>query len=458
MPRGPEVPVQVWVDGQLFQAEQGLLVEHCGFFRGLFRSGMREARAAEVRLGALSADGFRTALQVLRGQRPALAAEDDLLQAVECAAFLQAPALARFLEHSLTSDNCALLCDAAAVFGLRDVFHSAALLIRDSTCELAAGLALPEARAYVATLRPSYYVALSTHTPAPGFLEDKSRTMCYLDEEEDAWRTLAALPLEASTMLAGVATLGNKLYIVGGVRGASKEVVELGFCYDPDRGTWNEFPSPHQPRYDLALAGFDGCLYAIGGEFQRTPVSSVERYDPATGCWSFVADLPQPAAGVPCAQARGRLFVCLWRPADTTTIVEYVARTDAWQPVAQLRRPQSYGHCMVAHRDSLYVVRNGPSDDFLHCAIDCLNLVTGQWTALPGQFVNSKGALFTAVVRGDTVYTVNRLSTLLYAIEEGTWRLLREKIGFPRPGSLQTFLLRLPPGAPGPVALPLPEL
>ncbi|KAG3262063.1 kelch repeat and BTB domain containing 13 [Ictidomys tridecemlineatus] len=458
MPRGPEVPVQVWVGGQLFQADQALLVEHCGFFRGLFRSGMREARAAEVRLGALSAGGFRTTLEVLRGQRPALAADDELLQAVECAAFLQAPELARFLEHSLTSDNCALLCDAAAAFGLRDVFHSAALFIRDGERELAADLVLPEARAYVATLRPSSYVALSTHTPAPGFLEDESRTMCYLDEEEDVWRTLAALPLEASTMLAGVATLGNKLYIVGGVRGPSKEVVELGFCYDPDRGTWREFPSPHQPRYDTALVGFDGRLYAIGGEFQRMTISSVECYDPATGCWSFMADLPQPATGVPCAQARGRLFVCLWRPADITAVVEYAARTDAWLPVAELRHSQSYGHFMVAHRDSLYVVRNGPSDDFLHCAIDCLNLTTGQWTELPGQFVNSKGALFTAVVRGDTVYTVNRVVTLLYAIEGGTWRLLSEKIGFPRPGSLQTFLLRLPPGAPGPVATALPEL
>lgn len=454
----PQVPVQVWVDGQLFQADRALLVEHCGFFRGLFRSGMREARAAEVRLGALSPGGFRTTLRVLRGERPALEAADDLLQAVECAAFLQAPALARFLEHSLTSDNCALLCDAAAAFGLRDVFHSAALFIRDGARELAAELALPEARAYVAALRPSSYVAVSTHTPAPGFLEDESRTVCYLDEEENAWRTLAALPLEASTLLAGVATLGNKLYIVGGVRGASKEVVELGFCYDPDGGTWCEFPSPHQPRYDTALAGFDGRLYAIGGEFQRTAMSSVERYDPATGCWSFVADLPQPAAGVPCAQACGRLFVCLWRPADTTAVVEYAVRTDAWLPVADLQRPQSYGHYMVAHRDSLYVVRNGPSDDFLHCAIDCLNLATGQWTALPGQFVNSKGALFTAVVRGDTVYTVNRMFTLLYAIEGSTWRLLREKAGFPRPGSLQTFLLRLPRGAPGPVALTTPEL
>ncbi|XP_008066512.1 kelch repeat and BTB domain-containing protein 13 [Carlito syrichta] len=386
MRRGTAARVRVWVDGQLFEAERGLLEEHCGFFRGLFRSGMREARAAEVQLGALTADGFGAALRVLRGERPALAGADELLQAVECAAFLQAPALARFLEHSLEADNCALLCDAALAFGLRDLFLSAALLIRDGGRGLAAGLSLPEARAHVEALQPSSLVAVSALTPAPGFPEHAARTLCYLDEDAGAWRVLAALPPEASTLLAGVATLGNKLYVVGGVRGANKEVVEPGFCYDPDRGAWRQLPGPHQPRYDPA------------------------------------------------------------------------ARADTWLPVAELRRPQSYGHRMVAHRDSLYVVRNGPSDDFLHCAIDCLNLATGQWTALPGQFVNSKGALFTAVVRGDTVYTVNRVFTLLYAIEGGTWRLLGEKAGFPRPGSLQTCFLRLPSGTAGPVASSTPEL
>ncbi|XP_074141321.1 kelch repeat and BTB domain-containing protein 13 [Sminthopsis crassicaudata] len=440
--------VQVWVGGRPFAADKALLVENSGFFRGLFRSGMQEARRGEIHLGALSAGGFQTTLQVLGGQRPALGGEEELFQAVECAAFLQAPPLARYLIHSLTSDNCVALCEAAFVFGLWDVFHRAALCVRDGPPEGAEELS-PEVRAYVEALRPSSFVAVGTHTPTPQYLEDATRTLCYLDEEEDAWRTLSSLPVEASTLLAGVATLENKLYIVGGVRGATKEVVEPGFCYDADRGTWQEFPSPHQARYDVALVGYEGSLYAIGGEFQRVPLSSVERYDFASGRWHFTADLPQPAAAVPHAQTSGRLFVCLWQPADTTAVYEYESRADAWLPVASLTRPQSYGHCMVAHRDNLYVVRNGPSDDFLHCAIDCLSLTTGQWTALPGQFVNSKGALFTAVVRGDTIYTVNRMATLLYGVGHGSWSLLREKAGFPRPGSLQTFLLRLPEG-PGP--------
>ncbi|XP_068953617.1 kelch repeat and BTB domain-containing protein 13 [Petaurus breviceps papuanus] len=435
--------VQVWVGGRLFAADKALLAENTGFFCGLFRSGMQEATQGEIHLGVLSAGGFQTTLQVLGGQRPALGGEEELLQAVECAAFLQAPPLAHYLIHSLTSDNCVALCETAFVFGLWDVFHRAALFIRDGPPEMADELS-PEVQAYVEALRPSSFVAVGTHTPTPEYLEDVTRTLCYLDEKEDVWRTLASLPVEASTLLAGVTTLENKLYIVGGVRGANKEVVEPGFCYDADLGTWQEFPSPHQARYDVALVGYEGSLYAIGGEFQRVPLRSVERYDFASGCWNFIADLPQPAAGVPYAQTLGRLFICLWQPADTTAVYEYKTQADAWLPVASLRRPQSYGHCMVAHRDNLYVVRNGPSDDFLHCAIDCLNLTTGQWTALPGQFVNSKGALFTAVVRGDTIYTVNRMTTLLYSVGNGSWRLLREKAGFPRPGSLQTFLLRLP--------------
>ncbi|XP_001375405.1 kelch repeat and BTB domain-containing protein 13 [Monodelphis domestica] len=441
----PSLPgcIRVWVGGRLFVADKALLVENSDFFRGLFRSGMQEASRGEIHLGVLSAGGFQTTLEVLGGQRPALGGEEELFEAVECAAFLQAPPLAHYLSHSVTSDNCVVLCEAASAFGLWEVLQGAALFIRDGPPELTNELS-PEVRSYVEALRPSSFVAVGTHTPTPQYLEDATRTLCYLDEKDDVWRTLSSLPVEASTLLAGVTTLENKLYIVGGVRGANKEVVEPGFCYDADRGTWHEFPSPHQARYDVALVGYEGSLYAIGGEFQRVPLRSVERYDFASGCWTFIADIPQPAAGVPCAQALGRLFICLWQPADTTAVYEYKPGADSWLPVASLRRPQSYGHCMVAHRDSLYVVRNGPSDDFLHCAIDCLNLATGQWTALPGQFVNSKGALFTAVVRGDTVYTVNRMTTVLYSVGDGSWRLLREKAGFPRPGSLQTFLLRLP--------------
>ncbi|NXU55548.1 KBTBD protein, partial [Turnix velox] len=441
----PPEKVCIWVEDQSFWVEKALLVESSEFFRALFRSGMKESKQEELELGELSAGGFLVMLKVLAGEKPILDSEETF-QAVECAAFLQVKPLAKYLIHSINSDNCILLYQAAAIFGLLDLFHSAALYIRDSYKELEEYLdCLPEdLLAYVEDLLPSTFVAVGAHTPTFEFLEDLSRTICYLDEESNIWRTLSCLPLAASTFLAGMATMDNKIYIVGGVYGASKQVVESSFCYDANTNSWSQFPSPHQLRYDVRLVGHEGYLYAIGGEYEKITLKSVERYNVATNTWTFISDLPQPSSAAPCTQAMGQIFVCLWKPLDTTIIYKYDTQQDLWLDVTELKRQQSYGHCMVAHRDNLYVMRNGPSDDFLRCVIDCFNLTSRQWTALPGQFLNSKGALFTAVIRGDTVYTVNKMLTLLYSVEEETWRFKKEKAGFPRSGSLQTFLLRLP--------------
>uniref|UniRef100_A0A6J0V6G2 Kelch repeat and BTB domain-containing protein 13 n=1 Tax=Pogona vitticeps TaxID=103695 RepID=A0A6J0V6G2_9SAUR len=437
--------VRIHVEEEFFSVDKALLVEHSEYFRALFQSGMRESTQKEIHLKDLSAVGFSVMLKILERERPILTCEENL-KAVECASFLQVKAMAKYLIASINSDNCILLYQAAAMYGLLDLFHKAALYIRDSYAELEEYLDClsPDLLDYVESLVPSTFVAVGAHTPTFEFLEDLSRTICYLDEENNTWRTLACLPLAASTFLAGMTTLDNKIYIVGGVYGYNKQVVDHSFCYDPATNSWSEFPGPQQLRYDVTLTAQEGHLYAIGGEFEKTPLKSVEKFDMSTNTWSFVSDLPQAVAAVPCAQAMGCIFVCLWKPLDTTIIYKYDTETDEWLPISTLNRSQSYGHCMVAHRDNLYIMRNGPFDDFLRCVMDCFNLTTMQWTSLPGQYMNSKGALFTAVIKGDTVYTVNKMLTLLYTVEDNTWKFKRERAGFPRSGSLQTFLLRLP--------------
>ena len=112
---------------------------------------------------------------------------------------------------------------------------------------------------------------------------------------------------------------------------------------------------------------------------------------------------------------------------------------DAWTALTTLRRARSYGHCMAAHGGALYVMRNGPGDDFLRCVMERYDLAAGQWSALPGVYVNSKGALFTARVRGDSAFTVKHQLTLVYRVtEEGRWAPRRQMGGFPESGSLLT--------------------
>ncbi|KAJ8398355.1 hypothetical protein AAFF_G00429250 [Aldrovandia affinis] len=437
--------LRVRVEDSVFTVDRALLADNCEYFRALFESGMRECRQEEIHVKGLCARGFLIALAVLRGERPILSGE-EIAEAIECAAFLQVDALARHLANIVNSDNCLLMCHTAATYGLRELHHSAALFIRDMYRDLeedARGLP-GDLLEYVESLVPSAYVTVGTHSPTIRLLQDFLRTVCYLDEDEQDWKVLTDLPIEASTTMAGVTVLENKLYIVGGVRDVTNRVVDSCFCYDPVGDAWSTFPGPQQLRYNFSLVGHGGCLYAIGGEYQRTAMSSVERYRVSTGVWSFVSHLPRPAGGAASAQAMGRIFVCLWRPMGATDIYEYAPGEDTWALTTTLVRPQSYGHCMVAHRDNLYVMRNGPSDDFLRCAMDRYNLTTGQWTAMAGQYENSKGALFTAVVRGDSVFTLNRRRTLEYGIEEQRWTPRREMGGFPRIGSMWAFLLRLP--------------
>ncbi|XP_060611861.2 kelch repeat and BTB domain-containing protein 13 [Anolis sagrei] len=437
--------VRIHLEEEYFSVDKALLVDHSEYFRALFQSGMRESNQEEIQIRDLSAMGFSIMLKILEGSFPVLSCEENL-KAVECASFLQVKAMAKYLIASINSDNCIILYQAAAMFGLLDLFHSAALYIRDSYADLEEYLDClsPDLLDYIESLVPSTFVAVGAHTPTFEFLEDLSRTICYLNEEDNTWRTLSCMPLTASTFLAGMATLDNKIYIVGGTYGHNKQVVDQSFCYDPVTNVWSEFPSPQQLRYDVTLTAQEDYLYAIGGEFEKMPLKSVEKFNMSTNTWSFVSDLPQPATSVPCTQAMGHIFVCLWKPLDTTIIYEYETQKDEWLPISTLNRSQSYGHCMVAHRNNLYIMRNGPFDDFLRCVMDCYNLTTKQWSSLPGQYVNSKGALFTAVIKGDIVYTVNKMATQIYTIEDNTWKSKKERAGFPRSGSLQTFLLRLP--------------
>ncbi|XP_075946126.1 kelch repeat and BTB domain-containing protein 13 [Anarhichas minor] len=431
-----------------FSEEKTLLVQSCGYFRALFRSGMKECRQEEIHLKSLHARGFLIALAVLRGEIPDLDG-DDIVEAIECAAFLQVAPLAKHLMDLIDSDNCLLMYHTAATFGLMDLYHAAALFIRDMYTDLEVEVRkslTPELISYVESLTPRTFVAVGAHVTCgvDETVHAASRTVCYLDETGNSWKVLTDLPPEASTSMAGVTVLDNRLYIVGGVHALHKQVAESCFCYSVENNRWSRISSPAQLRYNLSLVGVDGRLYAIGGEYERTLMSSVETYDVETGRWGFAAHLPRPAAGAACTKTMGRIFVCLWKPMETTEIYEYVSGSDEWRLVTTLIRRQSYGHCMVGHRDDLYVVRNGPSDDFLRCLMDCYNLNSGQWSSLPGHFANSKGSLFTAVVRGDSVLTLNRSETQEFAVDGKTWKPRRQMKGFPRSGSVWTFLLRLP--------------
>lgn len=437
--------LRVHISNNSFTVAKPLVAENCEYFRALFDSGMKESQQREIHLQCVGVQGFLVMLQVLDGGRPVLNG-DQIVEAVACTAFLQVPALTKHLINSINSENCLLMYHTAATYGVWELAHSSALFIRDMYGDLREDVdTLPNNMVeYIKSLLPSSYVAVCSHSPTNELLKDSQRTVCYLDEEDREWKVLTHLPASTSTTMAGVAVLDNNLYIIGGVHDVSKKVVEAGFCYNPVANAWSTIRGPLQLRYNFTLIGHEGCLYAVGGEYNMTAMSSVERYKVCEGNWSFGAALPCPAASVVSTAAANRIFICLWRGNGATEIHEYLPERDQWLLVTTLIRQHSYGLYMVGHRDNLYVMRNGPCEDFLMCVMDCYNLSSGQWTAMSGQYGNTKGSLFTAVVRGDSVFTLSRHVTTEYTIEDHTWRERRKMKGFGRIGSIYTFLMRVP--------------
>ncbi|XP_011941508.1 PREDICTED: kelch domain-containing protein 7A isoform X2 [Cercocebus atys] len=117
--------------------------------------------------------------------------------------------------------------------------------------------------------------------------EDSGGLCCY-DDEQDVWRPLARLPLEAVSRGCAICNLFNYLFVVSGCQGPGHQPSSRVFCYNPLTGIWSEVCPLNQARPHCRLVALDGHLYAIGGEC----LNSVERYDPRLDRWDFVPPLP----------------------------------------------------------------------------------------------------------------------------------------------------------------------
>lgn len=87
-------------------------------------------------------------------------------------------------------------------------------------------------------------------------------------------------PLPEARHSAAAAVLGGKIYMAGGV-GADGAVLGSMIVYDPATNAWSAKLPMRTPRALLALAAYQGKLWAIGGfDANQRMLTSVETYQP----------------------------------------------------------------------------------------------------------------------------------------------------------------------------------
>jgi N-acetylneuraminic acid mutarotase len=128
------------------------------------------------------------------------------------------------------------------------------------------------------------------------------------DPATDTWQAKKNMPTPRGGFASAV--VNDKIYVIGGTPANSK--VEE---YDPKTDKWTQKADLPTPRAQLSASVVNGKVYAIGGglvgfvsEWAPKGLDTVEEYDPATDKWTKKADMPTGRSWLTTVTVSGKIF------------------------------------------------------------------------------------------------------------------------------------------------------
>lgn len=167
------------------------------------------------------------------------------------------------------------------------------------------------------------------------------------------WVELPAL--QHARAAAGAAVVGDKLVVVGGQD--DKQIVAPTEVFDGE--SWTQAADLPTPREHLAAVSDGVYVYAVGGRNLSADENSsaLDRYDPASGKWEKLADMPSARGSYGAAIIEGRIVaVGGEEPTRVLPTVEmYDTSSGKWTTVAPLGTPR-HGQVVAAVGSTLYCI------------------------------------------------------------------------------------------------------
>ena len=173
------------------------------------------------------------------------------------------------------------------------------------------------------------------------------------------WRRLPPPPEERAAA-AAAATADGRVWVVGGRTRSGLATRALVLHLPTLR--WRTVTGP-RPREHLAATALRGRVYAVGGRLAAydTNLSTVEAYDPRSGRWQRLPDLPDPRGGTGAAAIAGRIVsVGGESPAGTNrTVWALRPGAGAWTALPDLPTPR-HGLGVVGLGGRVWAIAGGP--------------------------------------------------------------------------------------------------
>jgi N-acetylneuraminic acid mutarotase len=200
-----------------------------------------------------------------------------------------------------------------------------------------------------ATLGGKIYVVGGFEEPSLGNVLNFAITHALeeYDPATDRWTAKAPMPVGLHHVGIGVA--GGRLYVVGGYKQSGLSVwgaVATVYSYNPASDVWTERAPMPTARGALSVTVHEGKLYAIGGYEGRANSAAVEVYDPERNSWTSRAPLPTPRDHLATATAAGKIYAIGGRlkgdyHRNLSVTEVYVPIADKWSRAADLPTARS---------------------------------------------------------------------------------------------------------------------
>ena len=254
--------------------------------------------------------------------------------------------------------------------------------------------------------------------------------LCY-DPEDEQWYELAKM--QSITVALASTFCHDKLYVVGKGRN-DKNLAER---YDPALNSWATIEHPDEDTNFIAIATFQGCMYALGGKNSQGKRSNiVQRYNPEANQWQRVAYLCTPRSSV-CAVSSDDHLYAIGGMCDGLRISKIAEKfdveTNKWSRIAPLPEPRLDADG-VSYRQKLFLF--GGKRSTRGC--DMYDVEAKQWSLIPslaapvhiGHAARLKERVF---VLGDRNQREgeplsNNMSLQVFNVENREWVFCRSKV------------------------------
>ena len=181
------------------------------------------------------------------------------------------------------------------------------------------------------------------------------------------WTTVSAT-LTSGRFAAGAATLGDRIYIAGGVQGSATTLLDE---FDPVALTITNRANMPGPLYRNVVVAVPGLnkIYAVGGiNANGTQTDVCYEYTPADNTWATRAPMtlngaPYPVQGPAGFSLSGRVYILGGhnpQTSYTSTTLEYNPGNNTWTQRASMATARSF-HGGAAHAGKGYVYGGEPT-------------------------------------------------------------------------------------------------